>query len=90
MGKEERSSRHSQDSSSTSSGRGKCESSDLFLILVLQLVELVVEPFLRKKFLVGSLFPDPAAMHDQDAVGVLDGGKTMRDDNGGSPASGGR
>ena len=52
-----------------------------FLILVLKLVKLVVQPALRKKFLVGAHFPHAAFVHDEDLIALLNRGKPMRDDD---------
>ena len=42
------------------------------LVLVLQLVELVVEPAQRQQLLMGSLFAQLALVHDEDGVRALD------------------
>ena len=53
---------------------------------VLELVEPVVEAALLQQLGVGAALADLAAVHDEDAVGVLDGRQPVRDDQRGAPA----
>src|SRR5579863_1440239 len=50
------------------------------LLFVLELVEAVVDAALGEQFLMGALFAEAAFVEDEDAVGVLNGAETMRDD----------
>src|SRR5271156_538681 len=52
------------------------------LIFVLQLIELVVNAALGQQLLVRSHLADLAFVHHDDLVGALDGGETVRDDQG--------
>ena len=55
------------------------------LVLILQLIKLPVNPVQRQQFLMISGFAQPPLVHHQNAVGALDGGKPVRDDDGRSP-----
>ena len=46
-----------------------------FLILVLQLIELVVDAMVGQEFLVCAHFAKLAFVHDQNLVGALDGAR---------------
>lgn len=48
----------------------------------LEFVELFVDAVLPQQLLMRSRFPDPAVVHDDDRVGVLDGGEAVGDHNG--------
>ena len=50
----------------------------------LALVELGVEALLPEQAFVGSLLYDMAVTHDENHIRLLDGGKTMGDDEAGS------
>lgn len=63
------------DFSSVSLGRQR-----KFLVAILELVEPVVDPALRKQFLVRALFAQSALMKHKDSVGVLDRAQSMSDD----------
>src|ERR1019366_1306004 len=56
-----------------------------FLILILQLVKLVVNPALGQQLLVRSHLADLAFVHHDDLVGALDGRESVRDDQRRSP-----
>src|SRR5258708_1190007 len=60
-------------------GRGRPRYIDL-LILVLQLIQLEVNPALGQELLVRSHFADLAFVHDDDFVGALHRRKPVRDD----------
>src|SRR3954467_2688209 len=53
-----------------------------FLIFVLQLVQLEVDPALGEELLVRARFPQVPLVQDEDLVHVLDGGKAMGDRDG--------
>ena len=55
-----------------------------FLILVLQLVELPVEAAIGKQFLVRTHLAKLPFVHDENRVGSLDGGQTMRNQDAGA------
>ena len=55
-----------------------------FLILVLQLVELVVDSAIRQQFLMSAHFADLAFVHDDDLVGTLDGREAVGNDQRGA------
>src|SRR5580704_8002226 len=57
-----------------------------FLLFVLELVEAVVDAALGEQLLMGALFAEAAFVEDEDAVGVLDGAESMRDDERGAAA----
>src|SRR6185437_11806190 len=63
---------------------GRSIGRDEFLIFVLQAVELVVEPSVRKQLLVGSLLAELALMHYEDRVSALYGGEAVRDEDAGA------
>jgi hypothetical protein len=50
-----------------------------FLILVLQLVQLPVDTTLREKFAVRAGFPQLGLVHDENPIGPLDRGESVRD-----------
>src|SRR4030095_14232835 len=50
-----------------------------FLILVLELIKLVVQPALGKKFLMRTHFAHAAFVHHQDLIALLNSGKAVRD-----------
>ena len=54
-----------------------------FLVLVLQLVELPVEAAMGEQLLVGAHLAQLALVHDEDGIGALHRGKTMRDQHAG-------
>src|ERR1700676_787473 len=56
------------------------------LLFVLELVEAVVDAALGKELLMRALFAKAALVEDKDAVGVLNGAETMRDDESGAAA----
>src|SRR5712672_1482849 len=56
------------------------------LLFVLELVEAVVDAALGEEFLVRALFAEAALVKDEDAVSVLNGAETMRDDQRGAAA----
>ncbi len=56
------------------------------LLFVLQLVEAVVDAALGEEFLVRTLFAEAALVEDKNAVGMLNGAETMRDDQRGAAA----
>src|SRR6266403_1285639 len=56
------------------------------LLFVLQLVEAVVDSALGEEFLVRALFAEAPLVEDEDAVGMLNGAKAMRDDQRGAAA----
>src|SRR6266850_4258651 len=56
------------------------------LLFVLELVEAVVDAALGEEFLVRALFAEAALVEDEDAVGMLNGAETMRDDQRGATA----
>ena len=47
------------------------------LAAVLQGLQVIIEPMLFHQGIMGSLFHDPAMVHDQNAVGPPDGGQAM-------------
>ena len=51
------------------------------LVFVLELVEPVIDAAHSQQFLVRALLAQTALVEDDDAVGVLDGAKSMRDDH---------
>ena len=65
-------------------GGGGFEGAVLFLVPVLELVELPVEAALGEQFLVGAAFAELALVHDEDGVGALDGGEAVGDEDGGA------
>ena len=50
-------------------------------------VEPVIDSLLVHEFLVCSLLPDATLVEDQNSVGMADGGKPVRDDEGGMSGS---
>src|SRR5580700_7232532 len=48
-------------------------------------IEIVIATVQSIKFFVGAAFDNPSLFDDQDLIGSADGGKAMRDDEGGSP-----
>ena len=56
------------------------------LLFVLELVEAVIDATLGEEFLVRALLAKAAFVEDENAVGVLNGAETMRDDEGGASA----
>src|SRR5271157_3479610 len=60
-------------------GRRRPRHTDL-LILILQLIQLPVNPALGQQLLVRSHFAHLAFVHHDDLVGALDGGEPVRDD----------
>ena len=60
---------------------GQAAAPDL-LILILKLIELPINTTHREQFLVGADLAELAFVHDDDAVGALDGREAMRDDDG--------
>ena len=55
-----------------------------FLVLVLELVELVVEAVAGEELLVGALLAELAFVHDEDGVCGLDGGEAVGDEDAGA------
>src|SRR5580658_6348167 len=47
-------------------------------------IEIVIATVQSIKFFVGAAFDNPSLFDDQDLIGSADGGKAMRDDEGGS------
>src|SRR5579863_10208424 len=67
------------------SGGGFGERSDSdFLVLVLKLVELPVEPALREQLLMRAHLAELALVHHQYAFSPLHGGEPVRDENAGA------
>src|ERR1041385_284261 len=56
-----------------------------FLVLVLELIELVVNAVLCQQLLMVSDLAYLTFVHDNDLVRTLNGGKAMRDDDGSPP-----
>ncbi len=52
----------------------------LFLVFVLQLVQLPINASLRQQFLVRAALPQLRLVHHQYPVGALNGGQAVRDD----------
>lgn len=59
--------------------------SDLHHIFKLTHVQIVVEAFLCKQLRCIALFDDAAVVDDEDPVGLLDRGKAVCNDKGGTP-----
>src|SRR3954467_14156501 len=55
-----------------------------FLLLVLQLIELPVDTAFRQQLLMCADFPQLRFVHDDNTMGVLDGGEPVRNNQGGS------
>ena len=53
----------------------------VFLVFVLELVELPVEAAVGEQLLVGALLAELAFVHDEDGVGALDGGEAVGDED---------
>lgn len=47
-------------------------------------MESGIHPLVLQQLIVGALFGDPALFHDDDAVGLTDGGQPMGDDDDGA------
>ena len=56
----------------------------LFLMLELTVIQGVVETVLLQQFIVRALFDDVSVPHNKDHVRLLDGGKAVGDDEGGT------
>src|SRR5262245_64065709 len=56
----------------------KSEIRNRHLVLVLQLIQLPVNPFQLEQFLMSPHLADAAAMENNDPICILNGGQTMR------------
>jgi hypothetical protein len=59
----------------------------ILLCAILESIELGVKTSLGHQLSVGPHLPDPPFMKDHNPVSVLDGGKTMGNDEGGPPSA---